>query len=85
MTDEASRVLDAALQLPAIERAELAAILADGVGEESSPEEIEASWIAEAKRRSEAIERGELGLIDSDEVMAKLRARIERARMQRVG
>lgn len=80
MTDQASRILEAALQLPEDERAQLAAILTDSVGDGSSPEEIEAAWIAEAKRRSVAIERGEMELVDSDEMMARLRARVRRAR-----
>jgi putative addiction module component (TIGR02574 family) len=79
VTDEAGRILDAALQLPEAERLQLAAILTDSVGDKASPEEVEAAWIAEAKRRSTAIERGEMELVDSDAMMARLRARIRRA------
>jgi hypothetical protein len=49
----------------------------------SSPEEVEASWIAEVKRRAAAIDRGELELMDSEEVMARLRARVRRVRERR--
>jgi putative addiction module component (TIGR02574 family) len=80
VTDEASRILDAALTLPSAERAELAAILTDSIGDGSSPEEVEASWIAEAKCRAAAIDRGELELVDSEEMMARLRARVRRVR-----
>lgn len=44
----------------------------------SQCEEIEAEWIAVAKRRSAAIERGEMALVDSHEMMARLRARIRK-------
>jgi putative addiction module component (TIGR02574 family) len=80
VTDEASRVLDAAMKLPNAERIELIAILTDSIGDGSSPEEIEAAWLAEAKRRAAAIDRGELDLVDSDEMMARLRARVRRGR-----
>lgn len=76
VTDEASRILNAALELPRAERTELAATLADSIGDGSSPEEAEATWIAEAKRRAVAIDRGELELVDSEEMMARVRARI---------
>jgi putative addiction module component (TIGR02574 family) len=75
VTDEASRILDAAMKLPSAERAALAAILTDSIGDGSSPEEIEAAWLAEAKHRAAAIDRGELKLVDSEEMMARLRAR----------
>lgn len=80
VSDEASRILDAAMKLPSVDRAELAAILLDSIGDGSSPEEVEASWIAEAKRRASAIDCGELELVDSEEMMARLRARVRRGR-----
>jgi putative addiction module component (TIGR02574 family) len=76
---EASRILDAALELPEAERAELAAILMDSIGDGSSPEEIQAAWIAEAKRRLAAIERGESTPVPLDDMMARLRAKVRRA------
>lgn len=45
-------------------------------GDGASPEEVEAAWLVEAKRRSAAIERGEMELVDADAMMARLRARI---------
>jgi len=83
VTDEASRILRDALTLPDAERAELAAILADSVGDGSSPEDVLAAWVAEAKRRSELIRQGKMELVDSDEVMARLRARIRDASNER--
>lgn len=49
--------------------------------------EIEAAWVAEAKRRAEEIDRGELELVDSAEMMARLRERaaIKRERSARLG
>jgi putative addiction module component (TIGR02574 family) len=78
VTDEASQVLDAALKLSAADRAELAAILADSIGDGSSPEEVEASWIAEAKRRLAEYERGEITPIDLEDVMRELEAEVSR-------
>lgn len=68
------------MKLPSAERAAFAAILTDSIGDGSSPEEVEASWLAEAKRRAAAIDRGELELVDSEEMMARLRARVRRGR-----
>ncbi|MFO7567756.1 MAG: addiction module protein [Enhygromyxa sp.] len=85
MSDEASRILNAAMKLPDPERAVIAAILVDSIGDGSSLEEIEAVWIAEARRRAEAIDRGELELVDSEDMMARLRARARCARERRAG
>jgi putative addiction module component (TIGR02574 family) len=80
---EASRILDAALQLSDSERAEIAAILTDSMGDGSSPEEVRASWVAEIERRREALARGEETLVDFDDVMARLRAKVRRPRDRR--
>lgn len=69
MTNDASRILDAALQLPDAARAELAAILTDSIGEEN-----DAKWIAEAKRRLAAYRRGESTPIDLEDAMRELEA-----------
>jgi putative addiction module component (TIGR02574 family) len=74
VTDNASRMLEAALQLPDAERAELAAILTDSIGDGSSLEAIEASWIAEANRRLAAYRRGETTPIDLEDAMRELAA-----------
>jgi putative addiction module component (TIGR02574 family) len=78
VTDEASRILDAALQLSERERVQIAAILTDSIGDGGSPEEIQASWIAEAKRRLAAYERGETTAVDFDAMMVQLRANVRR-------
>lgn len=82
-TDDASRILDAAMRLPEAERAELAAILTDSIGDGSSPEEIEAAWIAEAKRRLEAVERGETIPVPFEDAMRRLAAKHRQARERR--
>jgi hypothetical protein len=83
VTDEADRILDAALQLPERERAELAVMLTDSIGDGSSPEEVRASWLAEVQRRREALARGEETLVDFDDMMARLRAKVHRSRERR--
>ncbi len=83
VTDEVCRILDAALELPERERVQLAAILTDSIGDGSSPEEVRASWLAEVKRRREALERGEETLVDFDDMMARLRAKVHRSRERR--
>jgi putative addiction module component (TIGR02574 family) len=80
VTDEASRILDAAMKLPSAERAELAAILTDSIGDGSSPEQIEAAWLEEAKRRLAAYERGEMQAVDYEDMMRRLRAKDRRPR-----
>ena len=80
MTSEAERLLEAALKLPDSERAELAAILTDSIGDGSSDAEIEETWIAEAKRRLEDVRSGRSKTVPFEEVHSKLRAMIETAR-----
>jgi putative addiction module component (TIGR02574 family) len=63
----------AALQLTASERAHLAERLLASLDED---DEIMAAWVAEAERRGEAFERGEMEAIDFDESIARLKARL---------
>jgi putative addiction module component (TIGR02574 family) len=72
VTREAERLLDAALDLPEDERAELAAILSESVGHDPSSDEIEAEWIAEAKRRLEDVRAGRATTIPSEDVEREL-------------
>jgi len=53
------------------------AILSERLYEMLSPSdpEWEAEWIAECQDRVTAIERGEMDLLDSDEVMERLRGK----------
>jgi putative addiction module component (TIGR02574 family) len=85
VTSEASRILEAAMDLPEAERAELAAILTDSIGDGSSPEEVQAAWIVEAKRRLAAIERGESTTVGLEEMMIRLRAKVRRPRQASAG
>lgn len=71
VTSATQSLLDAALQLPAQERAEFAAILADSVGDGTSTAEIDAAWLAEAKQRLAAVHGG-VPVVDSDEVDREL-------------
>lgn len=80
VTREASEILDAALALPRAQRAEFAAILADSVGDGTSPEQIQAAWLAEAKRRLAAYERGELEAVSYEDMMRRLRSKDRRPR-----
>ena len=77
MTAEAERVLEAALDLPDAERAELAAILTDSIGDGAPDVEIEAAWIAEAKRRLADIRSGKSETVAWEDVERELDEIIE--------
>lgn len=55
----------------------------DSVGDGSSAE-IEAAWIAEAKRRLEAVERGESTPVSLDDMMRRLRSKVRSHPKRRV-
>lgn len=63
----------AALQLATSDRAKLAERLLISLEED---DEILASWVAEAERRADAFDRGEMEAIDFDEAIAQARARL---------
>ncbi len=67
----------AALQLAQTDRAHLAERLLASLDED---DEILAAWVAEAERRGDAFERGEMCAIDFDEAIAQARARITNCR-----
>ncbi len=67
------------------ERAELAVLLEDSVGDGSSDEEIEAAWIAEAKRRLEEIESGKVQPIPWEEVAKELEEIIRNPKVRAAG
>jgi putative addiction module component (TIGR02574 family) len=77
VTAEAERVLEAALDLPDAERAELAAILTDSIGDGAPDVEIEAAWIAEAKRRLADIRSGKSETVAWEDVERELDEIIE--------
>jgi len=66
----------AALQLAPAERAHLAERLLVSLDED---DEILAAWVAEAERRGDAFDRGEMGAIDFDESIARLKAKLSAA------
>ena len=66
----------AALQLARAERAHLAERLLISLDED---DEILAAWVEEAERRGDAYERGEMGAVDFDESIARLKAKLASA------
>ena len=66
----------AALQLAPTERAKLAERLLVSLEED---DEILAAWIEEAERRGDAYERGDMGAIDFDESIFRLKSRLAAA------
>ncbi len=67
----------AALQLASSDRAKLAERLLISLEED---DEILASWVAEAERRADAFDRGEMEAVDFDEAIAQARARLANRR-----
>ena len=71
------------MQLSDPERAALASVLKDSVGDGSSLDAIEAAWIEEAKRRREELEAGRTTAVPWKDVRQELFDMIERARERR--
>ena len=67
------------MKLPEVERARLATILADSIGD-ASQEKIDAAALAEAKRRLERLDAGQTQAVSYDEIKRKLHGTIDRAR-----
>jgi putative addiction module component (TIGR02574 family) len=80
----AKAIFQAAMQLPAREREELIDLLEESL-DEGTPEEIEAAWIEETKRRVDEIERGDVRLVSSESVHQMMAEILERARTRRAG
>lgn len=68
----------AALQLTSTERAKLAERLLVSLDED---DEVLATWVAEAERRGDAFDRGEMETIDFDEAIGQARARLANRRV----
>lgn len=66
----------AALQLATSDRAKLAERLLLSLEED---DEILAIWVAEAERRGDAFDRGEMEAIDFDESLNRLKAKLKTA------
>lgn len=79
MSPEVERLLADAMALPEPERAALAAILQDSLGDGSPQEEIDAAWVVEIQRRLKAVRAGEVVLIDSEDVERELEEILARA------
>jgi putative addiction module component (TIGR02574 family) len=79
-------ILEQALALPVKDRAELAARLLrsldDGYEQDLSPEEWEAAWAEEIRRRSEQYHAGQTAARDWDEALTDMRRRLEEGRRQ---
>ena len=74
VTAEAERLTEEALKLTNEERLHLLTVLADSI-EEGSVEEIEAAWVAEAKRRLAGIRSGERPTVAWEDVEQRLLSR----------
>lgn len=77
MTKTAAALPEAALELPADERAALAEELLATVDPAADPA-VEAAWAAEVEARMAAYRRGELAAFPADEVLAELTNRASR-------
>lgn len=74
------------LDLPPEERRELAYEMLDSADDEEAqgdPAEVEAAWAEEIKRRVDEIDAGLVTPISSDEVFARMQARIDDAARRR--
>ena len=74
MTNNYDEIFSAALSLPPGSRAMLADHLLQSLDAQYQ-EEIDASWGAEAEKRLEEIETGEVKTIPAEQVLQKLRSR----------
>jgi putative addiction module component (TIGR02574 family) len=75
MGTQAEDLLRTALRLDPDDRAVIAASLIASL-DSKIDEGVEAAWADEIKRRIEQIDRGEVQLIPSDEVMRSMRERL---------
>jgi len=75
METHAEHILQTALNLPATERAEIAASLIESL-DENTDAEVDVAWAAEVKRRIESIDNGQVQLIPWDDVIRSMRERL---------
>jgi len=73
MKADAKKILDEAMQLEPATRAFIAEALLEGLDFEQDFE-VSQTWRTEIQRRCDEIDRGTAKLVDSDAVMADLRA-----------
>jgi putative addiction module component (TIGR02574 family) len=74
VTAAAKKILEEALSLPNEERRRVAEALLDSIPSETA-DEIEAAWVAEARRRADESERGRVDAVDGDAALRELKAR----------
>lgn len=79
MNTRARKVLDEALELPAVDRERIAAEL-DASLEDATPEEIERAWTKEIRKRVREVREGRVKLIPADKVFRDLRKRLRASR-----
>lgn len=79
VTAQARKILEQALSLPDDDRQRLAEALLDSIPAEVA-EELEKAWNAEALRRAEAFERGEVQAIDGEKAISDLRSKLSETR-----
>jgi putative addiction module component (TIGR02574 family) len=82
---EVLRLYEAAMQLPATDRAELVAMLLDSADDGSTQGEIDAAWVGEVRRRTDEIATGRAETIPLDDVLREGRELIENAERARLG
>lgn len=85
MGAEILRLYEAAMQLSDVDRAELAAMLAESLGDGSTQEELDAAWGAEVRRRMDEILEGRAEPIPYEDVVREGREMIEQAKRARTG
>jgi putative addiction module component (TIGR02574 family) len=75
-------VFSAALALPEQSRAQLADMLWASLPEEQLDlfvtDEVRQAWVAEARRRMRDVASGKVALLPGDEVMGRLRSRLQK-------
>ena len=77
MTEKATELLNAALELDTDERAILIAKLTDSLHEQIDPA-IQNAWIAECDQRWNRYQRGETQAPPYEEVMLEIRSRLKK-------
>lgn len=75
MDTQADHILRTALSLDPNDRAEIATSLIQSLDPQQD-EDVEVAWADEIKRRIESIDKGQVQLIPSDEVMRSMRERL---------
>ena len=75
MTDVLAEVKEKASRLSEVERAVLALSLIESL-DGPADAQVDEAWQEEIERRAAQIERGEVGLVSGNEVLAQLRRRL---------